>query len=412
MKTLLLSEIFPPETGGSGRWFWEIYRRMPRHQFAIVAGQQTGAAEFDRTHDLNVVRAPLSFGDWGLASPAAWRAYWRAFQVVRKVVRSEGVSQIHCGRCVPEGWIAWMLKSLYGIPYVCYVHGEDANAASSGASEGVLSSRQLRWMTGRVLRSTQAVIANSRNSARIVQEQWAVPAEHTHVLHPGVDTDYFVPAGRDAQVRAQLGWQERPVILTAGRLHRRKGQDMMIRALSTIREAIPDVLFAIVGDGHELGYLKQLTQDENQQGHVLFMGNVSDEVLKQAYQQADLFVLPNRQIGTDIEGFGMVLLEAQACGTPVVAGASGGTAETMSIPETGQVVPCDGPDDLASLVVQLLLDPACLARMGHAARDWVVGNFEWNALSGQAARAFGCQSLSDAECRVTERSRNDSEILV
>ncbi len=395
-RTLLLSEIFPPKTGGSGRWFWEIYRRMPREQFAIAAGPDSAAEALDRTHDLDVSRLPLTLADWGMASWSSASAYWRAFRAVHDLVRTRKIERIHCGRCVPEGWIALGLKKLYGIPYDCYVHGEDANAASSGAADGVLSSRQLKWMTKQVLANVDRVIANSRNSARIVQEQWGVPAERVQLLHPGCDTNYFTPATSSRVIRDQLGWAGRPVIVTAGRLQKRKGQDMVIRALSLVREAIPDVLYAIIGDGEEREPLKALTIAEGQQDHVLFMGKVSDEVLRQSYQQADIFVLANRQIGTDIEGFGMVLLEAQACGTPVIAGASGGTAETLRPGETGFVVPCEEPTQLAARLIEMLSNPARLDDMGQAARHWVVERFDWDALSHQAAHLFQAQLAAPA----------------
>src|SRR5207245_855592 len=122
--------------------------------------------------------------------------------------------------------------------------------------------------------------------------------------------------------------------------------------------------------------------------HIQFLGEVGDDELIRCYQQCDLFVLPNRQVGQDIEGFGMVLLEAQACGKPVIAGASGGTAETMRIPETGRVVACDGPDDLAAAVIELLSDRARLDRMGAAGRQWVAEHFDWGALSRQALELF------------------------
>lgn len=390
-RTLLLSEIFPPKTGGSGRWFWEIYRRMPRAQFTIAAGIDPAAEALDRTHDLDVVRLPLTLADWGLASFPSAVAYWRAFRAVRDLVCHRKIERIHCGRCIPEGWLALWLKKLYGIPYDCYVHGEDANAASSGAADGVLSSRQLRWMTKQVLANVDRVIANSRNSARIVQDQWGVPTERVQLLHPGCDTNYFTPTPASRAIRDQLGWGGRPVIVTAGRLQKRKGQDMVIRALSLVREAIPDVLYAIIGDGEEREALKALTITEGQQDHVLFMGKVSDEVLRQSYQQADIFVLANRQIGTDIEGFGMVLLEAQACGTPVIAGASGGTAETLQAGQTGYVVPCEEPTELASRLIEMLSNPARLSDMGQAARRWVVEHFDWNALSLQAANLFDAE---------------------
>jgi phosphatidylinositol alpha-1,6-mannosyltransferase len=115
---------------------------------------------------------------------------------------------------------------------------------------------------------------------------------------------------------------------------------------------------------------------------------VDDAALVRCYQQCDLFALPNRQVGQDIEGFGMVLVEAQACGRPVLAGASGGTSETMRVPETGCVAPCEGPDLLAAAVAELLGDVERLERMGAAARQWVVEHLDWGALSRQARELF------------------------
>src|SRR5438067_96216 len=130
--------------------------------------------------------------------------------------------------------------------------------------------------------------------------------------------------------------------------------------------AVPDVLCAIVGDGDERQVLRDLAAAEGQGDRVQFLGELDDEATIGCYQQCDLFLLPNRQVGQDIEGFGMVLLEAQACGKPVIAGASGGTAETMSIPETGTVIDCTTPDRLAEVVTDWLRDPARRERMGRA----------------------------------------------
>jgi phosphatidylinositol alpha-1,6-mannosyltransferase len=159
-------------------------------------------------------------------------------------------------------------------------------------------------------------------------------------------------------------------------------------ALRAIRERIPNVLYAILGDGEERAALDALVRREVLAEHVQFLGELADDDLVSCYQQCDLFVLPNRQVGQDIEGFGMVLVEAQACGKPVLAGASGGTAETMRIPETGTIVSCDGPDELATVLVELLSDRERLERMGQAARCWAVERFDWESLTRQAQALF------------------------
>src|SRR5262249_6378383 len=155
----------------------------------------------------------------------------------------------HCGRCLPEGWMALVVSQLTGVPYALYVHGEEMNTAST--------SRELTWMARRVLARAQFIIANSRNTPGILCNEWNLPVERIRVLHPGVDTKRFVPAPRDPAARARLGWGTRPVILTVGRLQKRKGHDQLIAALPAVRERFPDVLYAIAGEGEERPHLEQ-----------------------------------------------------------------------------------------------------------------------------------------------------------
>ncbi len=380
MNPLLVSDVFPPKTGGSGRWFWEVYRRLPRGSCVVAAGEDPRAAEFDRGHDLRVVRVPLTLTEWGVRSWPGLRGYGRAVRQLLPVARRHRVDRVHAARCLPEGVIAWCLKRWLGLPYLCYVHGEEITCTTA--------SRELRWLARRVVAGAEALVANCRNTAAIARDLWGARPEQVRVLNPGVDTQKFRPAALDAAARARLGWGARPVVLTVGRLQKRKGHDVMIRALDRVRRELPDVLYAVLGAGEEEGPLRELVGGLGLNGHVQFLGECGDDGLVTAYQQCDLFVLPNRQVGRDIEGFGMVLLEAQACGKPVLAGASGGTAETMKIPDTGRVLSCDGPDELAPAVAELLTDPDRRARMGRAARAWAVERFDWSSLARQAAEVF------------------------
>jgi phosphatidylinositol alpha-1,6-mannosyltransferase len=377
---LLVSEVFPPRTGGSGRWFWEIYRRLPREGFLIAAGETPGQEDFDAGHDLNIRRMPLSLPSWGILNWSAFRGYWRAIGRLRDTLRSNRVRRLHCGRCLPEGLMGLALRVWQGTPYICYVHGEEMNCAAG--------SRELRLLAQRVLDHAQFVIANSRNSRQILLDQWGVSPSRIRLLHPGVDTGRFVPAPRSSIERELLGWGERRVMLTVGRLQKRKGHDMVIRALRQIRETVPDILYAIVGDGEERKTLEDIATAEGVCGNVQFCDELDDAKLIKCYQQCDLFVLANRQVGEDIEGFGIVLLEAQACGRAVIAGRSGGTAETMRIPESGCVLNCEHPKEIASVVAQLLAAPSRLEAMGAAGRAWATTQFDWSKLAMQASSLF------------------------
>lgn len=380
MKTLLLTEVFPPRKGGSGRWLFELYRRFPQGSAHVVAPEEPGCAEFDQTHSLPVKRMPFRFSSWGLRNWSGMKEYSQAFWRLSAEVERVRPTMVHCGKAVPEGFLAWLLRWRYGIPYVCYVHGEELLLPRQ--------SREIRWLTERALFGARAIVANSKHTQGMLVRDWKVPAKRIHVWHPGVDTTRFVPGVPSDEVRGKLGWQGRTVVLTVGALQKRKGQDMMLRALPAIRQEIPNVLYAIAGEGWEKPYLEGLVQEYGLQDCVQMRGIPDDEELIQCYQQCDLFALPNRQVGWDFEGFGIVLLEAQACARPVLAGASGGTAETMIPGETGKVVPCDAPEALAAEVVGLLRDAELRERMGRLGRDWVVNKLDWVPLTRQASEVI------------------------
>lgn len=380
MHTLVLTEIFPPTFGGSGRYFSELYSRLPRDQYLIYAAETPTAAEYDRTHDLNLVRRPMVIGDRGIRRYGSLKFYLQTALRVRKLVKREGIGMIHCGRNLPEGFVGYLVNKLCGVPYLFFTHGEDISVSRR--------SREMTWMTRRVMAAARGAIGNSFNTRRLLIEEWGYPAERIGVIQPGVDTTRYVPVPRDEAQRTELGWSGRTVILTVGRLQKRKGQDMMIRALAAIRQSHPSVLYAIIGTGEEDAPLRELAKREGQQDHVQFIGGVSDDRMLQCHQQCDLFALPNRAVGPDLEGFGIVLLEAQACGKPVLAGNNGGTGETMDAPHTGVIVDCSEPEPLATAVNELLSDPTRMTEVGRRGRSWVTERFDWSNVAERAVPVF------------------------
>lgn len=344
----------------------------------IFAAPADGDAAFDRTSPLPIERWPMRLPSWGAV--VGFRGYATLSRRLTRLSRVHRPRAVHCGKCLPEGLLGWINARRTGVPYWCFAHGEELTLARS--------SRELGWLTGVVLRGAARVIANSGHTRRVALDGWRLPAAKITVLHPGVDTQVFKPAPPDPIVRESLGWTGRSVILTVGALQRRKGQDMLIRALPAIRRRCPDVLYAIVGEGWEQRELERLAAEQGVADAVRFMGVPDQDGLVRCYQQCDLFALPNRQVGWDFEGFGIVLLEAQACGRPVIAGESGGTAETMLPMETGARLPCTSPEPLAEACSALLEDPERRARMGARARAWAVERFDWTVLTDQARSLF------------------------
>lgn len=382
-ETVLITEVFPPRRGGSGRWFDELYRRFPPGSVAIAAGEAEGQEAFDARHPQWIRRVPLEFASWGAAGV---RRYCAAYRRLVRLVRDTRPTALHCGKCLPEGLLGVALSRRFSLPLTCFVHGEELTLART--------SRELRWLTGRVLRAADRVIANSDHSRRLLAGDWGVPDGRITVLHPGVDTSFFVPGDRDEAVRRRLGWSGRRVVLTVGALQKRKGQDMLIRALPRIRDLIPDVLYAVVGEGWERDALERLAAATGVADHVQFRGVSGDDDLLACYQQCDLFALPNRRVGWDFEGFGIVLLEAQACGVPVLAGTSGGTVEAVCPDTTSRVVDCESPEPLARAIAEMLAgsEPDTPPLDASGARDWVRGRFDWAVAVDAAREHFGTET--------------------
>ncbi len=380
MKTLLISEIFPPKTGGSGRWFFEIYSRLSRENYIIAAGIDEKARAFDANIDLKIVRLPLTMSTWGIINPKGMFVYLRLVLLLLLLIRKEGVKAIHCGRCLPEGLLAWMIWKMLKIPYLCYVHGEELATFQK--------SRELVWLSRKVFVGAKYIVVNSRNTQRLLTDYMPIMKGKSQILHPGVDTNYFKPIPTDHILQNKYGWQDRLVILTVGRLQKRKGHDVSILSLMHLKNKFPNILYAIAGSGEEQEYLQNMVAENKLNEHVQFLGEVDDEILLKCYQQCDLFILANREVDGDIEGFGMVLVEAQSCGKPVIAGDSGGTHETMIPGKTGLIVDCCDPQLLADAIFQLLKDPENRKFMSQSAVKWVNENFDWKSLVLKAEELF------------------------
>ncbi|MBB5320699.1 glycosyltransferase family 4 protein [Marinobacter oulmenensis] len=381
MSILLISEIFPPRHGGSGRWFHELYRRLPEQSVTIITGiNDTGRDnELDAGFPQVIRRINLSSRHWGLLNLAGLlfylRTLWRVFRL-----RPKDLAQIHCGRAIPEGFIGLILARLLGKPLVCYVHGEDIEVART--------SRELTWIVRRVLGGAERLVCNSLNTQSLLTDYWQVPRERIRVLNPGVDEQTFIPVAADTGFRQRSGWQGRFVCLTVGRLQRRKGHDRMIEAIPELIREVPDFLYAIVGQGDTYPELQATVERLSLQEHVQFLQDIDDSDLVKCYQQCDLFILPNRTDGNDIEGFGMVLVEAQACGKPVIAGDSGGTSETMVQGQTGLIADCTDPLTIARAVSTMQRDMERGAFQPDACRLHVLDNFTWSSHTRKAQELF------------------------
>jgi phosphatidylinositol alpha-1,6-mannosyltransferase len=279
-------------------------------------------------------------------------------------------SVVHCGRALPEGLAALGAARLFGsLQYICWTHGEELEYARS--------SRELSFLQRRVHRGASAMVANCRTTARRL-EDLGVPREKVHVVYPGVDAARFGRPGAGAAIRQRYLGDAELLLITVGRLQRRKGHDLVIEALAETRPALQRVRYLVVGDGEERARLEQMVDRFGLRDRVSFAGGVPADALPEYYAAGDIFVHPNRVDGLDVEGFGIVFLEAAAAGLPTIGGATGGVPEAIGEGETGLLVSGTDKTELVAALETLAAAEVLRRRMGAAGRARVLREFTWD----------------------------------
>ena len=371
---IVLSELFPPAIGGSAVLLGEIYSRFTGAPVRVLTDQGSSAGTLPpQMAGLSVTRRPLATPDWGLMRPRGVWHHVRTATGLLGMTRARG-SVLHCGRVLPEGLWAFMARMAAGVPYVCWSHGEDASSA--------WAAREFKVLMPRVYNAAAAVLANSRNTARILAEL-GVDRSRVTVVYPGVDIDRFNPGVDGAAIRERHHLDGKLVLLTVARIERRKGHDLVLQALAKLLPANPQLHYVIVGDGGERARLEAMTDALGIRGAVTFAGKVADADLPRYYAACDVFAHPNRIEGTDLEGFGLVFLEAAASGKPAIGGNTGGVPEAVQDGETGALVSGTDADELAGVIERFAGSPALGRTWGAAGRARVLREFTWERAARQ-----------------------------
>ncbi len=348
---LVITELFLPTKGGTAVWFDEVYRRLGGKEIHIVTAKVPGSEEHDRDHPNTVHRLRLERRWW--LKPESLGIYARFLAQSVCIALRQPIAAVHAGRVLPEGLVGWVVARLLRVPLVIYAHGEE-----------ITTWRQPAKFKAMVFtyRHADRVIANSGFTQGELRKL-GVPQERIVRISPGVDVDHFRPGLPTADLFERLDLPpDTPLILSVGRLSRRKGFDQVIRALPLVMREIPRVYYAIVGIGEDAGYLKRLAKEGGVADRVHFLGHVPMDELPRWYNACTVFAMPNREIDGDNEGFGMVYLEAGACGKPSLAGIAGGTGDAVRDGVTGLRVDGRSIAEVADGLIALLKSPEKLGR--------------------------------------------------
>ncbi|OWA04141.1 alpha-(1-2)-phosphatidylinositol mannosyltransferase [Streptomyces sp. CS113] len=371
-KTLIVTNDFPPRPGGIQAFLHNMALRLDPERLLVYASTWKRSREgieataaFDAEQPFTVVRDRTTML---LPTPGATR---RAVGLLRE----HGCTSVWFGAAAPLGLMAPALRKAGAERLVATTHGHEAGWAQLPAARQLLrrigESTDTITYLGEYTRSRIAGALTPEAAARMVQ------------LPPGVDEKTFHPASGGDEVRARLGLTERPVVVCVSRLVPRKGQDTLIRAMPRILAAEPDAVLLIVGGGPYEKDLRRLAEETGVAASVRFTGAVPWSELPAHYGAGDVFAMPcrTRRGGLDVEGLGIVYLEASATGLPVVAGDSGGAPDAVLDGETGWVVRGADPDESADRITTLLADPELRRRMGERGRAWVEEKWRWDLLA-------------------------------
>jgi phosphatidyl-myo-inositol dimannoside synthase len=375
-RVLLVTNDFPPRRGGIQHYLGEFVGRLVHagseagsHAVTVYAPRWKGADAFDdsaREAGYRVVRHP---GTLMLPGPTVEAR-------MRRMIADHNIDTVWFGAAAPLALLARRARQAGATRVLASTHGHEVGWSMLPVARSVLR---------RIGDDTDVVTFVSRYTRSRFATAFG-PAASLEYLPPGVDTGRFRPdpASRD-ELRDRYGLGERPTVVCVSRLVPRKGQDMLIRALPSIRQRVDGAALVIVGGGPYLKSLRKLAQGCGVAEHVTFTGGVPAAELPAHHALADVFAMPcrTRGAGMDVEGLGIVFLEASATGVPVIAGQSGGAPEAVQHNKTGLVVDGRSVNEVTEAVTELLTDRDRAAAMGVAGRQWVTSQWRWDTLAAR-----------------------------
>ena len=365
---LFVTNDFGPRAGGIETFIIGLIERRPFGQTIVYTSAQPNSEQYDAEwlaqYGVRVIRDRSKIL---LPTPRV------AFHL-KKIIRKEGITTAAFGAAAPLGLLSAGMKRAGVVRTVALTHGHEVWWAKVFPFNLLLrrigSTVDVLTYLGEFTRSAISKGLTAKAQASMVK------------IAPGIDVDHFIPT--DATVlRNSLGLSDKKVIVSVGRLVHRKGQDYLIEAMPEILKSIPQAHLLLVGEGPYREHLQTLVKKHNLEASVTFIGRIQYKDLPTYICVGDIFAMPSRSrlMGLEVEGLGIVYLEASSCGLPVLAGDSGGAPDALVQNETGLVV--NGTDDqqIATAAINLLTDIELSKKMGLAGRQWIIDNWRWEIWS-------------------------------
>ena len=384
----MISSDFPPIPGGQSKFLFNLWSNLPSDEIIVLAPKIKNWKLTDSTLPFKVIRLNLPLQK-GLFIKSIKTLLLLLYTI--KLILFRKVDRIHCGQVLSAGFVGYICHFIFKTPYFPYVHGADflefTTPFPSFKRRGLRGGKKILNL---ILKNASLIIANS-NYTKNALIGFGILERKIIVINPSVDYRKFSPTlpspaggegkregGRNAEeLKENYGLKDKKVLLTVGRLVERKGHDYVIKALPDIIKEIPEIHYLIVGDGVYRSELERLSVKLNIRDFITFAGFIPDEELPEYYAMCDVFIMASREIKEkgDVEGFGIVYLEANAMKKPVIAGRSGGISDAVEDGVNGILVNPTDEKDIARAIIKLMKDDEMRIKLGKAGYKRVVEKF-------------------------------------
>ena len=354
MKILLYTLEYPPQIGGVATYYENLLKTWPSGEPKAVLIEKPGSR---------------------------FLAYFHYLARLSRTQTHEQANWILVGQILPLGLVAYILSFIFEFKYAVIIHGLDFKNALTGGRK--------KFITKLILGRAGKIIAANSFVASLIKEA-GVADEKIIIANPGIVARPEINQSAVANWQAKLNSEHKIVLLSLGRLVRRKGFDTVIKALTILpTEVLNKIIYIIAGDGEDMAYLKSLTANyPNLASVVKFSGQVDPQDKWNLLQICDIFIMVSRQIANDFEGFGIVYLEANLLAKPVIAGLSGGVGDAVVNELNGLTVGSESIEETATAIIRLLNDQELVERLGRQGQERVLTDFAWSKITAKIYQAL------------------------
>lgn len=343
MNILLFTLEYPPFKGGVANYYENIIKHWPIPNQIFVLNNNKN----------KLINKNLFILKW-----------LPSFLALRRVVKEKNIKHIMIGNILPLGTVALILSKIFNFQYSLIIHGTDIAS--------VQTRRRKSWLAKFILNNAKNIICNSSYVAKLVKKQIRQECyAKIAIVNPGVEINQFISCDVKDKLVKKYKLKNKIILFSIGRLIKRKGVDKVIEVIPEILKQESNLIYIVAGVGKDEKYLKSLVKK-----NVIFLGKISEEEKWALFDLCDIFVQPVRAENNDFDGFGIVYLEANLIGKPVIAGRSGGVMDAVQNRVNGLLVNPESSNDIKNAILKLVKNKKLRKKLGEQGKEWVK-NFEW-----------------------------------